>query len=147
MLNASECLYDKMYDEMLNCTHDSWIPRLFFLSCSPSGRPLPPSTASSSLLPPAPSPPSAPLHQAPPTIRECQVPLLDSSSAHTMLEPHPEDQISPNSYLLRAQTTTGKLHLLGFASLFHKPSLAYLMVINMIFHLSCSDHSSMCEKN
>ncbi|KAG7329248.1 hypothetical protein KOW79_007422 [Hemibagrus wyckioides] len=72
-----------------------------------SGRPLPPSTATSSLLPPAPSPPTAPLHQAPPTIRECQVPLLDSSSAHTMLEPHPEDQISPNSYLLRAQTTTG----------------------------------------
>ncbi|KAK2838692.1 hypothetical protein Q7C36_013506 [Tachysurus vachellii] len=72
-----------------------------------SGRPLPPSTASSSLLPPAPSPPTAPLHQAPPSIRECQVPLLDSSSAHTMLEPHPEDQISPNSYLLRAQTTTG----------------------------------------
>ncbi|XP_047658578.1 teneurin-2 [Tachysurus fulvidraco] len=72
-----------------------------------SGRPLPPSTASSSLLPPAPSPPTAPLHQAPPSIRECQVPLLDNSSAHTMLEPHPEDQISPNSYLLRAQTTTG----------------------------------------
>ncbi|XP_072520138.1 teneurin-2 isoform X2 [Salminus brasiliensis] len=73
----------------------------------PFSRPLPPSTASSSLLPPAPSPPSVPLHPAPPTIRECQVPLLDSSSSHTMLEPHPEDQISPNSYLLRAQTTTG----------------------------------------
>ncbi|XP_057204974.1 teneurin-2 isoform X12 [Triplophysa rosa] len=72
-----------------------------------SGRPLPPSTASSSLLPPAPSPPPAPLHPAPPTIRECQVPLLDSSSSHTMLEPHPEDQISPNSYLLRAQPSTG----------------------------------------
>uniref|UniRef100_A0A672QDW6 Teneurin-2 n=1 Tax=Sinocyclocheilus grahami TaxID=75366 RepID=A0A672QDW6_SINGR len=37
---------------------------------------------------------------------ECQVPLLDSSSSHTMLEPHPEDQISPNSYLLRAQPPT-----------------------------------------
>ncbi|XP_036424537.1 teneurin-2 [Colossoma macropomum] len=71
-----------------------------------SGRPLPPSTASSSLLPPAPSPPSAPLHSAPPTIRECQVPLLDSSSSHTMLEPHPEDQISPNSYLLRAHSSS-----------------------------------------
>ncbi|CAM4613332.1 unnamed protein product [Leuciscus chuanchicus] len=68
-----------------------------------TGRPLPPS--SSSLLPPAPPPP-APLHSAPPTIRECQVPLLDSSSSHTMLEPHPEDQIS-NSYLLRAQPPTG----------------------------------------
>uniref|UniRef100_A0AAY5EQA9 Teneurin-2 n=1 Tax=Electrophorus electricus TaxID=8005 RepID=A0AAY5EQA9_ELEEL len=68
-----------------------------------SGRPLPPSAATSSLLPPAPSPP------AQPSIRECQVPLLNSSS-HTMLEPHPEDQISPNSYLLRAQPTTGKLH-------------------------------------
>nr|XP_055033235.1 teneurin-2 isoform X8 [Misgurnus anguillicaudatus] len=72
-----------------------------------SGRPLPPSTASSSLLPPAPSPPPAPLHPAPPTIRECQVPLLDSSSSHTMLEHHPEDQISPNSYLLRAQPPSG----------------------------------------
>ncbi|XP_016101314.1 teneurin-2-like [Sinocyclocheilus grahami] len=50
---------------------------------------------------------TAPLHPAPPTIRECQVPLLDSSSSHTMLEPHPEDQISPNSYLLRAQPPTG----------------------------------------
>ncbi|XP_062856489.1 teneurin-2 isoform X2 [Trichomycterus rosablanca] len=75
-----------------------------------AGRTLPPSTASSSLLPPAPSPPSAPHHQAPPTIRECQVPLLDNSSVHTMLEPHPEDQISPNSYLLRAQTTTASNH-------------------------------------
>uniref|UniRef100_A0A672SDV0 Teneurin transmembrane protein 2 n=1 Tax=Sinocyclocheilus grahami TaxID=75366 RepID=A0A672SDV0_SINGR len=73
-----------------------------------SGRPLPPSTASSSFLPPAPSPPPIPLHPAPPNIRECQVPLLDSSSSHTMLEPHPEDQISPNSYLLRAQPPTGK---------------------------------------
>ncbi|KAI5105208.1 teneurin-2 isoform X2 [Silurus meridionalis] len=72
-----------------------------------TGRPLPPSTASSSLLPPAPSPPSAPLHQGTPTIRECQVPLLESSSAHTMLDHHPEDQISPNSYLLRAQSTAG----------------------------------------
>ncbi|XP_076852632.1 teneurin-2-like, partial [Brachyhypopomus gauderio] len=81
------------------------------------GRPLPPSTASASLLPPAPSPPSAPLHSAPPTIRECQVPLLDSSSSHTMLEPRPEDQISPNSYLLRAQTTTGAPNHHGQATL------------------------------
>lgn len=77
---------------------------LLLFSVHSSGRPLPPS--SSSLLPPAPPPP-APLHSAPPTIRECQVPLLDSSSSHTMLEPHPEDQIS-NSYLLRAQPPTGK---------------------------------------
>ncbi|KAA0709312.1 Teneurin-2 [Triplophysa tibetana] len=79
----------------------------FNLSRKGASRPLPPSTASSSLLPPAPSPPPVPLHPAPPTIRECQVPLLDSSSSHTMLEPHPEDQISTNSYLLRAQQSTG----------------------------------------
>lgn len=91
--------------------HVTWSKQvcLLLFSVHSSGRPLPPSTASSSLLPPAPAPPPpAPLHSAPPTIRECQVPLLDSSSSHTMLEPHPEDQISPNSYLLRAQPPTGK---------------------------------------
>uniref|UniRef100_A0AAY4E9G8 Teneurin-2 n=1 Tax=Denticeps clupeoides TaxID=299321 RepID=A0AAY4E9G8_9TELE len=72
-----------------------------------SGRPPPPTSASSSLLPPAPSPPTAPMHPMPPTIRECQVPLLDSSSARTILEPHPGDEISHNSYLLRAQPPTG----------------------------------------
>ncbi|XP_042558734.1 teneurin-2-like [Clupea harengus] len=71
-------------------------------------RPLPPSSASSSLLPPAPSPPSAPLHPAPPVIRECQVPLLDGSSARVILESHPDDEMSVKSYLLRsAQPPSG----------------------------------------
>lgn len=74
----------------------------------PSGRPLPP-TPSSSLLPPAPPPPSAPLHQTATSIRECQMPLLDSGSSHAILDPPPDDEFSPNSYLLRAQPpTTGK---------------------------------------
>uniref|UniRef100_A0A9J8AXD0 Teneurin-2 n=1 Tax=Cyprinus carpio carpio TaxID=630221 RepID=A0A9J8AXD0_CYPCA len=73
-----------------------------------SGRPLPP-TPSSSLLPPAPPPPSAPLHQAATSIRECQMPLLDSGSSHAILDPPPDDEFSPNSYLFRAQPpTTGK---------------------------------------
>ncbi|XP_055797466.1 teneurin-2-like isoform X2 [Salvelinus fontinalis] len=66
-----------------------------------SGRPLPP-TPSSSLLPPAPPPPTGPSHPAPPAIRECQVPLLDSRAPHVMLDPPPDDEFSPNSYLLRA---------------------------------------------
>ncbi len=74
----------------------------------PSGRPLPP-TPSSSLLPPAPPPPSAPLHQAATSIRECQMPLLDSGSSHAILDPPPDDEFSPNSYLFRAQPpVTGK---------------------------------------
>ncbi|KAA0720252.1 Teneurin-2 [Triplophysa tibetana] len=69
------------------------------------GRPLPP-TPSSSLLPPAPPPPSAPLHQTATSIRECQMPLLDSGSSHAILDPPPDDEFSPNSYLLRAQPPT-----------------------------------------
>ncbi|TWW55195.1 Teneurin-2 [Takifugu flavidus] len=74
-----------------------------FFSHHPSGRPLPP-TSSSSLLPPSlPSSSSAPHHPSPgpsPPIRECQVPLLEKNSAHSHLEPHPED-----SYMLRAQSS------------------------------------------
>lgn len=105
------CLYVVCSMFISAICHVTWSKQvcLLLFSVHSSGRPLPPSTASSSLLPPAPAPPPpAPLHSAPPTIRECQVPLLDSSSSHTMLEPHPEDQISPNSYLLRAQPPTGK---------------------------------------
>ncbi|GAA6065719.1 teneurin-2, partial [Tachysurus ichikawai] len=68
-------------------------------------RPLPP-TPSSSLLPPAPPPPpSGPHPSSAPSFRECQMPLLDSGSPHAMLEPHAEDEFSPNSYLLRAQAS------------------------------------------
>ncbi|XP_072518552.1 teneurin-2 isoform X4 [Salminus brasiliensis] len=70
-----------------------------------SGRPLPP-TPSSSLLPPTPPPPSGPHNPAAPSIRECQMPLLDSGSSHAMLDPPPDDEFSPNSYLLRAQPPT-----------------------------------------
>ncbi|KAG7464756.1 hypothetical protein MATL_G00169000 [Megalops atlanticus] len=77
------------------------ISTLFIHMKCRAGRPLPP-TPASSLLPPAPPPPSGPLHPGSPAVRECQVPLLDSSSSHTVLEPHPDDEFSPNSYLLRA---------------------------------------------
>uniref|UniRef100_A0A9J8CHR7 Teneurin-2 n=1 Tax=Cyprinus carpio carpio TaxID=630221 RepID=A0A9J8CHR7_CYPCA len=69
-------------------------------------RPLPPTPPSSSLLPPAPPPPSAPLHQTATSIRECQMPLLDSGSSHAILDPPPDDEFFPNSYLLRAQPPT-----------------------------------------
>uniref|UniRef100_A0A8C2JIV7 Teneurin-2 n=1 Tax=Cyprinus carpio TaxID=7962 RepID=A0A8C2JIV7_CYPCA len=68
------------------------------------GRPLPPTPPSSSLLPPAPPPPSAPLHQTATSIRECQMPLLDSGSSHAILDPPPDDEFFPNSYLLRASS-------------------------------------------
>uniref|UniRef100_A0A8C2JEJ2 Teneurin-2 n=1 Tax=Cyprinus carpio TaxID=7962 RepID=A0A8C2JEJ2_CYPCA len=71
-----------------------------------SGRPLPPTPPSSSLLPPAPPPPSAPLHQTATSIRECQMPLLDSGSSHAILDPPPDDEFFPNSYLLRVCSGT-----------------------------------------
>lgn len=102
-----------------------------FFSHHPSGRPLPP-TSSSSLLPPSlPSSSSAPHHPSPgpsPPIRECQVPLLEKNSAHSHLEPHPED-----SYMLRAQSSaTGKTPLLSSACLplFHFISLMHQSVIH-----------------
>ncbi|KAG7321337.1 hypothetical protein KOW79_015752 [Hemibagrus wyckioides] len=81
-----------------------------------SGRPLPP-TPSSSLLPPAPPPPpSGPHPSVAPSIRECQMPLLDSGSPHAMLEPPAEDEFSPNSYLLRAQASNAAAAAAGPSS-------------------------------
>lgn len=83
---------------------DHLISNMPACACS-SGRPLPP-TPSSSLLPPAPPPPpSGPHPSVAPSIRECQMPLLDSGSPHAMLEPPAEDEFCPNSYLLRAQAS------------------------------------------
>ncbi|XP_064422810.1 teneurin-2 isoform X2 [Latimeria chalumnae] len=60
-----------------------------------SGRPIPP-TSSSSLLPSV-QPPSS--HNPPSA--SCQMPLLDSNSAHQIMDTNPDEEFSPNSYLLR----------------------------------------------
>ncbi|XP_007437055.1 teneurin-2-like, partial [Python bivittatus] len=63
-----------------------------------SGRPIPP-TSSSSLLPSAQLPSS---HNPPPV--SCQMPLLDSNTSHQIMDTNPDEEFSPNSYLLRACT-------------------------------------------
>uniref|UniRef100_A0A4W4GLL6 Teneurin-2 n=1 Tax=Electrophorus electricus TaxID=8005 RepID=A0A4W4GLL6_ELEEL len=80
-----------------------------------SGRPLPP-TPSSSLLTPATPTPSGPHNPTAPSIRECQMPLLDSGSPHAMLEPPPDDEFSPNSYLLSHLSPSLCLALTGPSS-------------------------------
>lgn len=76
----------------LHCTH-CW--PLIPLSSFP-GRPIPP-TSSSSLLPSAQLPSS---HNPPPV--SCQMPLLDSNTSHQIMDTNPDEEFSPNSYLLRA---------------------------------------------
>ncbi|XP_076993714.1 teneurin-2 isoform X6 [Tamandua tetradactyla] len=61
-----------------------------------AGRPIPP-TSSSSLLPSAQLPSS---HNPPPV--SCQMPLLDSNTSHQIMDTNPDEEFSPNSYLLRA---------------------------------------------
>ncbi|KAM8994203.1 teneurin-2 isoform 5-T5 [Ara ararauna] len=58
--------------------------------------PIPP-TSSSSLLPSAQLPSS---HNPPPV--SCQMPLLDSNTSHQIMDTNPDEEFSPNSYLLRA---------------------------------------------
>ncbi|XP_076131231.1 teneurin-2 isoform X3 [Alosa pseudoharengus] len=90
-----------------------------------SGRPLPP-TPSSNLLPPAPPPPSssgAPANPAAAAIRECQVPLLDGSSSHAMLDPPADDEFSPNSYLLQACAPSSSQPPAAGSSSHHSQSL------------------------
>lgn len=77
---------------MLSC-HSCW--PLTPLSSFP-GRPIPP-TSSSSLLPSAQLPSS---HNPPPV--SCQMPLLDSNTSHQIMDTNPDEEFSPNSYLLRA---------------------------------------------
>ncbi|XP_072866637.1 teneurin-2 isoform X10 [Chlorocebus sabaeus] len=60
------------------------------------GRPIPP-TSSPSLLPSAQLPSS---HNPPPV--SCQMPLLDSNTSHQIMDTNPDEEFSPNSYLLRA---------------------------------------------
>ncbi|XP_028573297.1 teneurin-2 isoform X1 [Podarcis muralis] len=64
--------------------------------CFLLGRPIPP-TSSSSLLPSAQLPSS---HNPPPV--SCQMPLLDSNTSHQIMDTNPDEEFSPNSYLLRA---------------------------------------------
>ncbi|XP_063563015.1 teneurin-2 isoform X43 [Gorilla gorilla gorilla] len=59
-------------------------------------RPIPP-TSSPSLLPSAQLPSS---HNPPPV--SCQMPLLDSNTSHQIMDTNPDEEFSPNSYLLRA---------------------------------------------
>ncbi|XP_029439692.1 teneurin-2 [Rhinatrema bivittatum] len=59
-------------------------------------RPIPP-TSSSSLLPSA---QLASSHNPPPV--SCQMPLLDSNTSHQIMDTNPDEEFSPNSYLLRA---------------------------------------------
>nr|XP_054108452.1 teneurin-2 isoform X6 [Callithrix jacchus] len=61
-----------------------------------NGRPIPP-TSSPSLLPSAQLPSS---HNPPPV--SCQMPLLDSNTSHQIMDTNPDEEFSPNSYLLRA---------------------------------------------
>ncbi|XP_069052190.1 teneurin-2 isoform X2 [Lepisosteus oculatus] len=66
----------------------------------PFSRPIPP-TPASSLLPPAPAPPTGSHHPSPGGVRDCQMPLLESNASHPILESNPDDEYSPNTYLLR----------------------------------------------
>lgn len=77
------------------CSHDIHCWPLTPLSSFP-GRPIPP-TSSSSLLPSAQLPSS---HNPPPV--SCQMPLLDSNTSHQIMDTNPDEEFSPNSYLLRA---------------------------------------------
>lgn len=77
---------------IISC-HSCW--PLTPLSSFP-GRPIPP-TSSSSLLPSAQLPSS---HNPPPV--SCQMPLLDSNTSHQIMDTNPDEEFSPNSYLLRA---------------------------------------------
>lgn len=77
------------------CFHDTHCWPLTPLSSFP-GRPIPP-TSSSSLLPSAQLPSS---HNPPPV--SCQMPLLDSNTSHQIMDTNPDEEFSPNSYLLRA---------------------------------------------
>lgn len=79
----------------LRCSHDTHCWPLTPLSSFP-GRPIPP-TSSSSLLPSAQLPSS---HNPPPV--SCQMPLLDSNTSHQIMDTNPDEEFSPNSYLLRA---------------------------------------------
>lgn len=79
----------------LGCSHDIHCWPLTPLSSFP-GRPIPP-TSSSSLLPSAQLPSS---HNPPPV--SCQMPLLDSNTSHQIMDTNPDEEFSPNSYLLRA---------------------------------------------
>lgn len=79
----------------LGWSHDTHCWPLTPLSSFP-GRPIPP-TSSSSLLPSAQLPSS---HNPPPV--SCQMPLLDSNTSHQIMDTNPDEEFSPNSYLLRA---------------------------------------------
>ncbi|XP_069826830.1 teneurin-2 [Dendropsophus ebraccatus] len=94
----SKCCYSESggVTKLGNQTNNRYPKTPCHLDLYSEGRPIP-STSSSSLLPSAQLPSS---HNPPPV--GCQMPLLDSNTSHQIMDTNPDEEFSPNSYLLRA---------------------------------------------
>ncbi|KAM3925790.1 teneurin-2 isoform 5-T5 [Leptodactylus fuscus] len=94
----SKCCYSETggVTKLGNQTNSRYPKTPCHLDLYSEGRPIP-STSSSSLLPSAQLPSS---HNPPPV--GCQMPLLDSNTSHQIMDTNPDEEFSPNSYLLRA---------------------------------------------
>ncbi|KAM4675330.1 teneurin-2 isoform 1-T1 [Discoglossus pictus] len=94
----SKCCYSESggVTKLGNHTNSRYPKTPCHLDLYSEGRPIP-STSSSSLLPSAQLPSS---HNPPPV--SCQMPLLDSNTSHQIMDTNPDEEFSPNSYLLRA---------------------------------------------
>ncbi|XP_075065930.1 teneurin-2 [Mixophyes fleayi] len=94
----SKCCYSESggVTKLGNHTNNRYPKTPCHLDLYSEGRPIP-STSSSSLLPSAQLPSS---HNPPPV--SCQMPLLDSNTSHQIMDTNPDEEFSPNSYLLRA---------------------------------------------
>ncbi|XP_056431087.1 teneurin-2 isoform X9 [Hyla sarda] len=94
----SKCCYSESggVTKLGNHTNNRYPKTPCHLDLYSEGRPIP-STSSSSLLPSAQLPSS---HNPPPV--GCQMPLLDSNTSHQIMDTNPDEEFSPNSYLLRA---------------------------------------------
>ncbi|KAM4037016.1 teneurin-2 isoform 1-T1 [Anomaloglossus baeobatrachus] len=94
----SKCCYSESggVTKLGNQTNSRYPKTPCHLDLYSEGRPIP-STSSSSLLPSAQLPSS---HNPPPV--GCQMPLLDSNTSHQIMDTNPDEEFSPNSYLLRA---------------------------------------------
>ncbi|XP_072002049.1 teneurin-2 isoform X4 [Engystomops pustulosus] len=94
----SKCCYSESggVTKLGNHTNSRYPKTPCHLDLYSEGRPIP-STSSSSLLPSAQLPSS---HNPPPV--GCQMPLLDSNTSHQIMDTNPDEEFSPNSYLLRA---------------------------------------------
>ncbi|XP_018412944.1 PREDICTED: teneurin-2-like [Nanorana parkeri] len=94
----SKCCYSESggVTKLGNHTNSRYPKTPCHLDLYSEGRSIP-STSSSSLLPSAQLPSS---HNPPPV--SCQMPLLDSNTSHQIMDTNPDEEFSPNSYLLRA---------------------------------------------